>query len=385
MINRRYPIHHPKNSVVLSKLTLQFASSERLEVRAPNDDVKWKVGDVYGDLDRLERAIDFSNAEQNLKQAERMEMLQHFADARRPLFPAVSKFVLAPLALALVMRLSSQNSATRLFARTITRCLDCHFWIFVVAAPILLLATKIISKPPPEPMPEELRGLAPEYLPYVTVDWENPEVSCRDYVMFLLEFWTSAVASMAMVGALQLLVKLPSHNGVKLWLTSTQFLTRIAALASLYHYPKQIFQLQRSQQPRPVGLFPTLMQTLVSCMFVGAPVGIASDLSKILGFLQRDSLIALYSSIAAFLFGTWMRLQHTEPLSFRKLKRRSFGGRLLYAAATTAFWKKPLANLGQSLKRRPFQNILHQCKRAPVRVLLASCSVFSFGMVPILM
>lgn len=371
---------------MLPKLIVQFSNSERAARRNSDGSSAWKVGDVYKDLDRLERAINFANAEQNLKQVERMELLQHFSSARRPLFPDMRKFIITPLGLGLVMRFVRLNSTTSFVSRICTMGLDFHFWTFVVAAPIFLLAAKKISKAPPEPMPEEIRDLDPEYLSFVTpfIDWESPEKSCRDYVMFLLEFWTSAVACMAVIGALQLLVKLPRHNSVRFWLAVTQLFTRIAALASLYQYPKQMFQLQRSKQPRPLGLFPTLMQTLVSCMFIAAPLGISSDLSKVLVFLQKDSLVALYSSVPAFIFGTWIRTQHTEPLLFRKLNPRSFGERLLYTAASLAFWKKPISNFCESLTRFPTQKIVHRFKMAPFRNTFATTMLLSVVMFPIL-
>jgi hypothetical protein len=374
---------HQSNIPLHPKRGVSYASNTRQD---ENDEGAWAVGNVYEDLDQLERAINFENAEQNLKQAERMEMLQHFARARRPLFPDVTKFVLAPLGLALVLRLFHQYSITRLLAKLITKVSDGHFWTFVVTAPMLLLVAKRIARPPPEPMPDELEGLDPEYLPFIMTDWENPETSCRDYVLCLLEFWTSAIVGMAITGALQLFMRFPNNSLTRTWFHSAQLLTRVAALASLHQYPRQLFQLQRSQQPRPVGLFPTLMQYLVRSVTVVAPVAIASDLSKVLCYMPRESLIAFYSSISAILIGTSIRLQHTtDSLSFQKLKRRSFGGKLLYSAAATAFWRKPLANLFHDLQRLPFRRITNRLRKAPTRTVLACSSIFCIGVMPMLM
>ena len=57
----------------------------------------WKAGGVYGDLDRLEQAITVANAEQNLLHTERLQLLDHYAKARRPVGDDVSKFVVTPL------------------------------------------------------------------------------------------------------------------------------------------------------------------------------------------------------------------------------------------------------------------------------------------------
>jgi hypothetical protein len=385
VLHHRYRNCIHTNSASVSNARLPWKSRERIiQKSSVSDEVSWKVGNVYEDLDSLEAAINMANAEENLKQVERVEMLQHFAQARRPLLPDVQKFLVAPLALALVFRfLAQSNATTKLFARVLTRLLDIHFWSFVVAMPMVLLAAKRISMPPSEPMPEELKDLDPEYLPFVTTDWEPPGRSCSDHVLFLLEYWSSAVAGMAIIGILQTVVKFPGGPAGSLWRNGAQLLTRTAALASLYQYPKQMFQLQRSQQPRPVGFIPMLMQSLVRGMLIAAPLGLASDLSKVLGHLQRGSLVALYTSISALFLGTSLRMQHADILSFRKLERPSVAKRLLYTAAYTAFWKKPLANLGRQLEAVPFQRLIRE--REPMKVALACSSLLFIGLTPILM
>jgi hypothetical protein len=345
---------------------------------------KWEAGDVYQDFRVLETAINYSNAEQNLEQMERMETLQHFAKQRRPLIPDVRKFVLNPMALALVLSVLLQNQKTKVAARMITACLDLHFWTAMIASPLLLLLVKKMTAPPPEPMPEEMVDLNPDYLPYVTTDWEDPDVSCKDHVLFLLEYWSSSVVGMALVGLLGRLIKFPNHRVVWLWFSCAQLLTRLGAIASLYQYPKQLYKLQRSQQPRPLSLFPALLQPLVRNVFTLAPFGMASDLAKILVHLQKESLVSLYVTISLLMFGTSLRMVNQDPLSFGKLKEKNFRGKLLYQAAISAIWRKPLRNLALDVRRFPFRNLAQQFRRVPFAFLFAGVAGTSIGVAPII-
>ena len=400
--------HHPKgnNDVLVSSSRWPSFNSMNLSRSAlklsrgfvgPSEE-GWEVGNVYDDLDALETAINMSNAEQNLKQAERLEMLNHFARSRRPLFSDVQEFVITPLVFALVIRLLSgkqRSSMATLLAQSITAVSDIHFWVLVVSSPILLLVAKLFSKPAPEPIPEELTSLDPKYFNLLTTDWERPETSSQDHILFLLEYWTSAVAGMAIIGLLQpiifsfLVQQQQQHQGaIKLCLHFAKLLTRVGVLASLYQYPKQTFLLLRSQQPRPMGFFPTLMQPLVKNMFRAARFALALDMSRILSFLGKDGLIALYSSISVFVVGTWMRLQkqQTKPLEFGKSKKRSFFGKTLYVAATTIIWKKPLQTLAQHLQgRASIQQLCQTYRQNAIQFLIKSCSWFSIVVVPILL
>lgn len=344
----------------------------------------WEAGDVYKDLDVLETAINYSNADQNLVHMERMETLQHFAKQRRPLIPDVRNFVLTPVALALVLSVLLQNQKTKVAARMITACFDLHFWTAMIVSPLLLTLAKKMTALPAEPMPEEMVGLNPDFLPSIITDWEDSDVSCKDHTLFLLEYWSSSVVGMALVGLLSRFIKFPSHRVVWLWFSCAQLLTRLAAIASLHQYPKQLYELQRSKQPRPLGLFPTLLQPLVRNVFMLAPFGMASDLAKILVHLQKESLVSLYVTISLLTFGTSLRMVNQDPLSFGKLKDKSFPGKLLYAAAVSAIWRKPLRNLALDVRRLPFGSLAQQFRRVPFVVLYAGVTCTTIGVAPII-
>jgi hypothetical protein len=346
-------------------------------------DAPWKNDDVYRDLERLETAINMSNAEGNLKHLERIEMMQHFARQRRPLYPDVRDFILAPLGLSLALSILQKYPQTKIVARLVTTCLDWHFWIAVVTAPILLFIAKKKAMPPPEPMPEDMQDLAPEYWRFVQkyTDWEDPKTSCRDHVLVLLELWTSSVIGMALVGGLSRLRNFPNYPIIWLWLSCAQLLTRLGAVASIYQFPGQIYQLQRDQQPRPLSFFPTILQLLVRNVLRVAPFGMASDFSKILIHLQRGSLVALYGTFCTILVGASIRLAHSESLSSPIPKKRSFVDKLSYLVAFTVLWKKPLQNLARSVAAK---SVAAQFSRIPLIATLVCLSYSCVGLVPIL-
>ena len=353
-----------------SKRRTRLASSE-----------EWTVGDVYRDFDRLEQAINFANAEENLKQAERIEMLEYCARQRRPINVDAKKFIVTPLVLSFIFRIFHEIPRIKVSLQILTACMDIHFWSVVIGSPIVLLVAKLISMPPPDPLPEELKGLDPEYLPFITTDWENPETSSKDHVLFILEYWVSAVLGMAVIGLVQLLKKINNHNtSVKVWLSIAQLLTRVGALASIHQYQRQIFQLLRSRQPRPLGFFSSTLRFFIRCMVVCAPLGLASDLFKSLLYVQRDFLVAFFTSVSTLLFGTWVRMQDIEPGVFKMLEKKSFGGKLVQTVAMLAFWKKPISNIQRRFQNSHLQSYISSASR----FALTYGSIAFIGLLPLL-
>jgi hypothetical protein len=200
-------------------------------------------------------------------------MLDNFAAQRRPIRHDVQTFVLGPLALAWIMTLTKNVRLTAILQRG----LDVQFWSTVVAAPIVWLLVK--RRSPFVPMPEELERIDPEYRHFVThlVDWEDSRTSCRDYVLTLLENWTSSVAATALLGIWLLCTK-QRHAPVPL--AMVQLLTRLGAIASLHQFPKLLYDLRR--QPRPLDWHTFMMQRLTRFVLSVTPIAIASDLSKLL-------------------------------------------------------------------------------------------------------
>lgn len=322
---------------------------------ATNDDdddgdfEEWQTGNVYEHLAQLEQAITLANAEQNLLAMERINMLNAIAKQRRLLRLDVLRHVVAPFVLSLWLALLfrywplGQNSWTRRWLCHMMLLLSgTIFWAFTVTAPIVLLCmkqmTQQLPRPPPrpstqmisnEPSPTLKQLLDPEYLHIPsTRDWEDPSTPCRDYTLYLLEWWVSAVASMALVGVLTFLIPLissstppPSSSSLSSLQTLLRYMarimTRIGAVAALYQYPKLMYDLQRPQQPRPMELYPTLMQPLVRTVVSTLPWALAVDMCIMTqGLPSLPTILGIYaaagSAVFAFMWKSIRRVPKTQ-------------------------------------------------------------------------
>ena len=345
----------------------------------------WEDADPYVDLDRLEYAINLANAEQNLQHVERMETLDYMAKQRHLLFPDVGKFVVAPLVGALLIARSRSFPLTRPIALLLTKCIDFHFWSLVVMSPMLLLFAKRLSPRsvgPVQEVSDEVKLMSSSIRCLIDdVEWEDPKTSCKDYEMFLLEYWTSAVVGLTVVSCIgRIFLIQPKHRVLRLGMSLAQALTRVAALGSLYQYSGQLFQLEREHQPRPQTIFTTTLQPSVRNMRKMVPLGIASDLSKVLVNFEKESLMALYATISALLVGLSFRLTAHTHDSQNSLESRSIGNKLIYALAVAAFWRKPISNLAQDFHNVAFGNLMYRTLRAPLMVGLKSAGAMSFSL-----
>lgn len=296
---------------------------------------EWEAEDVYQDLDRLEQAINLSNAQQNLAHEERIEMMDTFAQQRRPITPDLRHFILAPFGLSLAFAALRKSPLSRLPATArMDLALDVHFWSLVVIAPLLffLLQLRRSRTTDSDDVPSELQGLDPAYYRFLTTsDWENPKTSCRDYVKCLVEQWTSAVVGMALTGLI-----LPAS-----WRLQVQILTRIAAVAAVHQYPKLLFQLMRKQQPLPLAGRVWAMQLLLGWQVM--PWAVALDLSRLLGNCRWLTLGTMTGGLAAGLVAA-SQLYRLPPTWTRERWSRS-SLKLLALAALVCYGQLHLQSL----------------------------------------
>jgi len=247
-----------------------------------DESYEWQVGNVYDDIEILDRIIKIHEASGHLQQVKRREMLDNFAAQRRPILPDLVRFIIAPIGMAFIMaKISNKSRIIRFFQQGF----DVQFWSTFVMIPLFLLRAKRRSMPPHEPMPEELERIEPEFRHFVThiVDWEDPEKSCRDVVLALIEFWVSSIAGTALLGVSLVLTKQQKlFFGVPFAIL--QVLTRIGVVASLNQFPKLLYELRR--EPLPLTQGTVQMQKLTQSVLWTAPIGVASDLSKLFSGLS---------------------------------------------------------------------------------------------------
>jgi hypothetical protein len=335
-----------------------------------------QLSTVYEDLEKLEKAITLENAELKLKQSKMKEQIDFINQSKRPIVPDALKYIIVPLIYALLLNvlLSSKVVKIRMIARSITKVMDLHFWIFVVWVPIIFNAFKGICKPRPDPIPYEIKNLDPAHasiflspLSTEVGGWEDPDTSCTDYVLFLSEYWTSAVNGIALIQILKTILTginaarglttvVQSSYWVVLWLSCSQLLTRMGAVASLYQYPEKMYELERSSLTRPVGFFPIVMWKLVRAMLILAPLGFISDFAKVLSQLPTGSIYPLFGSIAVYMLGTWTRMEASsskDPLKNHLLKPPKSTSKLLYRICYGVLWRKQirLLKLGKMMQK----------------------------------
>jgi hypothetical protein len=336
---------------------------------------------VYEDLEKLEHAITMENADLKLRHSKLKEHIDFIDQCKRLVVPDALRFIIVPMVYAFgLYKLLSRGSSNRAAALSIstaarwfTKAMDAHFWIFVVGSPLLLNASKVLSrrwKDTRDPIPDELRDLDPVCATVMLspdlYDYEDPRASCDDTVSFLVEYWTSAVNSMAVLFAGKTIANALGwfplslqSGGTMLWLASAQLLTRLAAVVSLYQYPEKLYDLERSELTRPVGFFQTLMPKLVRWMMAFAPLGLISDFSKVLLHLPRGSIYPLYASIIVYLFGTWTRMKESvstnkDPLGPNRLKPPKPLAKIFYGMSFLALWRNQLCGLGLGKKMKVF-------------------------------
>ena len=335
---------------------------------------------VYEDLKKLEKAIILEEPEVQLRQAllkERVDYIdQH---SKRPVVLDAVRYIVMPLTYALLLNIvlvstTGRLSSLRTLARAGTHVLDLHFLLCVVWCPILFNGWKRWYQPQPAPVPFNLDGeqldIFKKFIPIEVAfeGWDDPATSCTDYVLFLSEYWTSAVNGLAWIQLLKwMMTRLVaiiggggggtmgttiatalSSSWLVLFLSCTQVVTRMGAFAAVYQFPIKYYELERSTLTRPVGFFPYLMWKMVRVMAVVAPLGFISDFAQVLSQLSTPSVYALYGSIAVMMYGTWTRMQEIsskDPLKYHTLKPSTAITKNCYRVCYGVLWRKQLRRL----------------------------------------
>lgn len=280
--------------VPLSRGGLPLFQQQQTPKERRDDTNQWQPGNMERDFDRLEQAIAFTNADQNLQHQERIETLNYIAQQRRPISPDLAMYVLSPLmasfALAIIFNhIDDSHGLGRQFLVKGAQYVSIlHFWSMVILVPVFFLLVKQgmdrrrVGDSEADDgnlkLPSELQGLDSEYLRFVTLGSQQLDgnlppstTSTRDHVQCLLEQWTSAILGVAIFAPCWC----KSSHGSLLWLV--QCTTRLGVLASLRQYHGLWFALIRRKQPRPLPFQVVAMQSLTRLQF--APWFTALDLA----------------------------------------------------------------------------------------------------------
>jgi hypothetical protein len=272
-------------SIPPTQFTLARTTTTTTTTRVNSNDItpssEWDARNVYDDLEGLRLSISQEEAEDKLRENQRLELLNAFATNRRPLFPDVKRYVLLPIASALLLAaLSVQSRAFAQARYSLGLVFRFEFWFVVVAAPIRLLLTTYRTAPPPVKKEEEespyVRG-SELYATIIQLE-DKQETNSRDTVLSLLEQWASAVAGTALLGS-WFAVTNTGRGFARLW-PCLRFITRLGAIASLHQYPKFLYDIRRL--PRPVNKLESRLQRISKTMLHLAVFGLTMDLSEMM-------------------------------------------------------------------------------------------------------
>ena len=267
---------------------------------------EWTCGNVEDDLRNLQQALTLHNADQEREHVERLYTLRYMAQQRRPVAPDVRRTVLMPLCISFgitsaVAGLVSRASALPALSpmqwftiraeKVLTICSDVHFWTVFVVAPLALRVAVATAQSrrakaptdatPSDPIAELMERVGPEYSKLVAAspilggnDLDDPESSCQNFVLCLLEQWTSATAPMLLLVTTLALFGHSRTSSAHLLLLhgnairGLYLLAKLGSWASLYQFPKLWFQLSRTNQPQPVTWPVASLQALTNAMWV---------------------------------------------------------------------------------------------------------------------
>ena len=219
--------------MILSHLVLLLlaAPSSRNHVPPPNNNMppaSWQAGqDVSGDFQRLEQAIRSSEADFRSIYQQRQSVLQQFAPQQRQLYrPWLRRTILAPWMTAVGLSLVK----VPLLQHWCHQLLRIQFFTCVVATPLALLFVQQRRKKRVDSIPttSETRRV-------MTFTRRKKVPAVDDLRTCLLEQWTTAAIGSLFLGPMIS----PLHR----------VMVRLAALCSMYQFPRLAYELQQTQRP----------------------------------------------------------------------------------------------------------------------------------------
>jgi len=375
------------SSLVLSETTARVDEIE-------NNDKKeaWTAGDVIGDMENLRQAVEYSRGPERLAATQRKFMLNEFAKNRRPIFPDLIRFILVPLVtgLGMVSIMLSTNHSGNIISlvgqrsvQQLCRIMNFHYLLIVFLSNFKAIPLLFSNKK--HQMKNSSSAAATLNLPDMGgLTWMNPKKVVFDPPRFLWESWTSAILGTFILYTVSLTnVRTRSNLISGLLLTNlhipdrdltfayalVQMMTRIAALVSIYQYPKVWFELKREDQPKPLSKQFSYMTRILKNMKRGFPLGVVCDLSMVITSILKLSqpnpllptttalpkrfYIAIFLSLLGplchlFAFFRLFQFQFTSNLSLstpydkaKKILSNDYVRHSLYRWRWSLKWRKP--------------------------------------------
>lgn len=220
----------------------------------------WQAGDVYADLDRLEKAIQLSQADTGLSQSVRLECLDYAAQQKRPLSriaPRIAQVATLTTASWWLVRQAASNNSNGLVGRMSQRLglvYALQFWVYLVWSPMFLFwgQSRLVNRRRRTAGTKNDVNANAKTPGFDSLSkWREPlEYSSNQVARHVLEHWLASVA-----GAALLYPWVPTN-----WRHLVRLVVRMAVPTSWRLYEKIWFLLHRPGQPRPLTFTTQLLQ-----------------------------------------------------------------------------------------------------------------------------
>lgn len=255
-----------------------------------NDNEQWEAGDWESDLKALESAVALCNASTDLDQKERKDLLDYFALQRRDLIPDILDYMIRPVVMALSLIIltlstttSSRSDVMMPFHGTIQKWIqfllgisNLHFWTMCLCIPLL---HNILIKV--KPLQRRRKN-----------EWEMEYIDPRDDTSnsfrCLLENWAVSFYPMTLFGIIatvamscRIVTNRFLHDWIILAWMFGQLLTRLGSVASMYQFPKYLYDLQREEKKGPIPFLPACLGLLKRCYMSMLQIGFATDVCQL--------------------------------------------------------------------------------------------------------
>lgn len=300
-----------------------------------NDSTRqWQAGNFQNDYNILQNAMAKQSAMANLQEQQRRYILDYgFAGNRRPLIQDLLKAICiiggwTVFFITGCYHLSKAWEHMTWFRKThiaathfLVNLSHLHHWTVGMIFPLCMLAWAKSGPFPSARILEEYfkpKGPlsdAPKFF-YTSdlVKKRSKDKDTGDYVLCLVENWSSAIIPTFAVGLCSGLSRLSKRRKIAGVINSDtqqlrtplfllvpalcRLLTRLGAAAALHQYPSLLFELRRNDQPRPLCRSTAYMQRGVSTFLKWLPIGVASDLAVVMSTILRTRNIAGCGSVS---------------------------------------------------------------------------------------
>jgi len=250
----------------------------------------WEAGDLQSDIYKLRSAVALLSADTDLSKKEGIHLLDQCAKNKRELIPDVQKFVFGPASLAIILLMCSSlfknNYCLHHSSRAILSLMNIAYYMSLGFPLVTYLFTKLSRKSKKGKNMLSNQVWNPDYI--------DPTSDCSDYSLCLIENWMSSILPSAILQCM-VLYSLFFHNNIiarsqqEVWALSifqlgkalSRLVTRLGAAASLHQFPKLLYDLRRSNQPRPIQFLPTFLKKSIDIFLWILPVGIAADITQL--------------------------------------------------------------------------------------------------------